>query len=136
MTIGLNLTIRNARLTQILNAIDAGAAAATLKFYTGPRPATGAAITTETLLGTLTFSDPSGSVANGVLTLNAITEDSSADADGTAAWARVEDSDLNFVMDLSVTATGGGGDIELNTTSIVTGGPIRVTSASITEGNP
>ena len=135
MAIGMASTLRNARLTEIIAAMDAGVGSATLKFYTGTRPATGAAITTETLLGTLTFADPVGTVTAGVLTFDAITEDSSADADGTATWARIQDSDLTFVMDLSVTATSGGGDIELNTTSIVTGGPIRVTSAQITEGN-
>lgn len=136
MTIGMIEALRNARLQAIVDKMDAGAGPATLKFYTGTRPATGAAITTEILLGTLTFSDPCGVVSAGVLTFSAVTEDSSADADGTATWARIQDSDLNFVMDLTVTATGGGGDIELNNVNIVTGGPIRVTSAQFTEGNP
>jgi hypothetical protein len=136
MTIGMNVTLRNARLTEIITAMDAGAGPATLSFYDGTPPATGAAITTEVLLGTLTMSYPSGTVSAGVLTLNAITEDSSADATGTASWARIVDSNVAHVMDLTVTATAGGGDIELNTVSIVIGGPIRITSAAITEGNP
>lgn len=135
MTIGLNATLRNARLNLLRDALDAGTGPGTLKIYTGPRPATGAAITTETLLATMTFSDSSAvDASSGVLTFNPITG-ANAVADGTAAWARAEDSEATFVMDLSVGATGSGTDIELNTTSIVTGGPVSVTSATITAGN-
>jgi len=136
MTIGLNATLRNARLNVIRDAIDAGTAAGTLKIYSGTRPATGAAPTaSEVLLGTLTFSDPCAPAASGgVLTFSAITG-ANAVADGTATWARASDSAGTFVMDLSVGATGSGADITLNTTAIVTGGPISVTSATITSGN-
>lgn len=137
MAIGFSTALRNSRLDAITAAIDAGAGAGTLKIYTGTRPSTGGAITSQVLLGTLTFSDPSAPAASGgVLTFNSITQDASADATGTAAWARVADSTGAFVMDMSVTATGGGGDIELNTTAVTSGGPISVTSATITEGNP
>lgn len=136
MTIGMVEALRNARLDEITAAMDAGSGAAKLRIYTGPRPATGAAITTETLLAELTFSDPSASGASGgVLTLDPITQDSSADATGTAAWARILDSDNNFVMDLSVGAAGSGADIELVSTSITTGQPVAIAAATITEGN-
>lgn len=136
MALGFATTLRSNRATQILNAIDAGATGGLLLLYTGARPATGAAITTQTLLGTLTFSTTSGTVTDGVLTFDAITADASADATGTATWFRITDSAGTFVMDGTVTATGGGGDLTLNTTSIVTGGPISVTGTKqITEGN-
>lgn len=131
----MSTTLRSARSTELLTSVDSGGAAATIKFYTGPMPATGAAITTETLLGTLTCTYPSGSVTNGVYTFSAITEDSAADATGTAVWARVETSTSVHVMDLDVTATGDGGAIEMNNISVVIGGPIRISSAVITEGN-
>jgi hypothetical protein len=134
MTIGYAVATRNARLDAINTLLNAGSGAATLKIYDGTRPATGG--TATTLLGTLTFSDPASTgAASGVLTFSAITQDSSADATGTATWARAADSAGNFVFDCSVTATGGGGDIQLNTTSITIGGPISITSASITAGN-
>lgn len=134
MALGMATTLRNARLQKIIDAIDAGAAGGKLKIYNGSRPATGGAATT--LLGTLTFSTTSAPApSGGVLTFDTITADSSADATGTATWARITDSDDNFVMDLSVGATGSGADIELSTTSIVAGGVISVTSATITEGN-
>jgi hypothetical protein len=90
----------------------------------------------ETLLAELTFSDPSAAAAaGGVLTLDPITQDSSADATGTAVWARIEDSDGTFVMDLNVGAAGSGQDIELVNTSITMGQAIGIASATITEAN-
>lgn len=136
MAVGYATTLRSNRMTQVINAIDAGASTGKLRIYTATRPATGAAITTQTLLAELSFADPCGTVTNGVLTFSALTADSSADATGTAAWARVVDSDGNFVMDMSVTATGGGGDIELNTTSILQNGLVQGTATrTLTEGN-
>jgi len=129
----VNDTIANGFATDFLAAVDADAGAGTLKFYTGTQPAgPNTAITSQTLLGTLTLSDPAGSVSGRVLTFSAITEDSSADDTGTCTWARMLDNSGDAIADFSVTATGGGGDITLNTVSIVAGGPIQVTSATIT----
>jgi hypothetical protein len=135
MAIGYATALRTTRITAVLTAIDAATGAGTGKLYSGTRPATGAAVTTQTLLATLTFSTTSGTVSNGVLTFSAITADSSADADGTATWARIADGDGNFVADLSVGATGSGADIILNNVNIVAGGEVSISSASITEGN-
>lgn len=123
---------RNAMLDQIRTAMDAGAAAATCKVYTGTQPANAdAALSGNTLLATLTFSDPSAaSAASGVLTFSAITEDASADATGTATWARIADSNGNTVFDCDAGTTGT--TIILNTASIVASGPVRITSATLT----
>lgn len=122
-------SVKNAVLTPLKDAIDAGSGAGTIKIYTGTQPTLASdAVTTQTLLGTLTFSDPCGTVATGALTMSAITQDSSADATGTATWARIADSAGNTVMDVNVSATGGGGALQLNTTSIVSGGPILISS--------
>ena len=123
------VAVRNSCLTPIRDAIDAGSGAGTCKVYTGTIPADVAtAITSQTLLGTLTFTDPCGTVATGALTMAAITQDSSADATGTATWARIADSTGAAVMDIDITSTGGGGTLQFNTTNIVIGGPILVTS--------
>lgn len=136
MTIGINTTTRNSRLTQISAAIDAGSTGGTIKIYSGTRPATGAALSGNTLLSTLTFQKPSAPApSGGVLTFSQITADTNAAATGTAAWARISDSTGAFVMDMSVTATGGGGDIQINTTTITAGGTVAVNSATITEAN-
>lgn len=106
-----------------------------MQFYTAPKPAKGAAITTQTLLGTVTFSEPAGTVAAGVLTFSVITDDSSADADGPAVWCRVLDGDSAFVMDMPVTDTNGAGPVKMPSTQIYAGGTIHVASAVLTEGN-
>ena len=125
----LRTTVKNSVLTQLNDAFSAGTSAGVLKLYTGTMRATPeTAITTQTLLGTLTFSDPAGVVADGVLTMSAITQDAAADATGTATWATVEDSNGLSVFDIDVTNTGGGGTLQLNTVNIVSGGPILVTS--------
>lgn len=125
----LRTTVKNSVLTPLNDAISAGTSAGVLKLYTGTMRATPeTAITTQTLLGTLTFSDPAGVVAGGVLTMSAITQDAAADATGTATWATVEDSNGLSVFDIDVTNTGGGGTLQLNTVNIVSGGPILVTS--------
>lgn len=134
MAFALNTTVRNNRLQQIINAIDAGSAGGTIKIYTGTRPATGGALSGNTLLGTLTFGDPCAAApSGGVLTFNSITQDSAADATGTASWARIADSDGNFVMDCNVGTSGS--DINLTSVSITVGGPITITSATITDAN-
>ena len=124
--------LKNEVLTPIKDAIDAGGAAGTISIYSGTMPATvETALTTQVRLGTLTFAFSCGTIAGGALTMGAITQDSAADATGTAAWARVVDSTGAAVMDLNVTVTGGGGALTMNTTSIVAGGPILITSLVI-----
>lgn len=135
MGLALSDTIRTARGNVILEAIDAGPGPGTMAFYTDPQPAKGAAITTQTLLGTVTFSDPAGTVESGVITLGLITDDSNADADGVATWVRVSDSNGDFVMDMTATNNAGAGPVKMPNTQIYAGGLIRVSSAVFTEGN-
>ena len=125
--------VKNSALDTVKAAIDAGAGAGTIKVYTGTQPTTAAdAIVAQVLLGTLTFSDPCGTSASGTLTMSAITQDSAADATGTATWARIADSTGATVCDVDVTATGGGGTLQFNTTSFVIGGPILISAFTIT----
>lgn len=130
MALGLATGLRNARL----DAITAFAgASAKLRIYSGSRPATGG--TATTLLAELTLNATFAPAASGgVLTLNAITGDTSADSTGTATWARIVKSDgTTHVADCSVGTSGS--DINLATTSLVSGAAVNVTSATITEGN-
>jgi hypothetical protein len=130
MTVGMVAGLRNARADAITTfAGNSGK----LRIYSGTRPATGG--TATTLLAELTCNATfAPSASGGVLTLNAITQDSSADATGTATWARLLKSDgTTIVLDCSVGTSGA--DINLNTTSIVTGAAVSVTSAVLTEGN-
>lgn len=132
-TVRFATAVKNSMLTPIRDAIDAGAGAGTVKIYTSPMATLPSdAISTQTLLGTLTFSDPSGATpSGGVFTASAITQDSSADATGTAVWARIADSTGTVVVDVDITATGLGGAMQMNTTSIVIGGPILITALTV-----
>ena len=128
----LSTTARNALANAIKTAIDAGSAGGTIKIYDGSQPATpqDAPTGSNHLLATLTFGDPSfGTAAVGVITANAIAQVNAA-LTGTAAWARIADSDGTAIMDVDVGTSGA--TINLNTTSIVSGGPVSITSATIT----
>jgi hypothetical protein len=144
MPISFSTALRNARAQQTLDALDAANNPGSIKYYTAPKPATGATITTQTLLGSTELSQPSGTVADGKLTFNNITDDIAADADGDIAWARGADGDGNFVLDgdcgLDLTqAEIDAGDkpavFIFNTLVAKAGGTIRVASAVLTEGN-
>lgn len=130
MSVGMVTALRNSRLDAITTFAGASGK---LRIYSGARPATGGAITT--LLAELTLNATFAPAASGgVLTLNAITQDSSADSTGTATWARIFKSDgTTIVLDCSVGTSAA--DIILNTTSIVAAAAVACTSATITEGN-
>jgi hypothetical protein len=124
------VSIRNAMLDTITTRAGASAL---LRIYDGTRPATGG--TATTLLAELTCNATfAPAAASGVLTLNAITQDSSANASGTATWFRIVKADgTSFVMDGNVGTSGS--DLNLTTTTIVITQPVSVTSFAITEGN-
>lgn len=130
MTVAYATTLRNGMLDQITSAAGGSAL---LRIYDGSRPATGG--TATTLLAELTCNATFAPAASGgVLTLNSITQDSSANASGTATWFRIVTSGGTFVLDGSVSTSGS--DLNLTTTTIVATQPVSVSSFSITEGNP
>lgn len=131
MALAYAVSVRNSALDTITTGAGASAL---LRIYDGTRPATGGAATT--LLAELTCNATFAPAASGgVLTLNAITQDSSANATGTATWFRIVKADgTTHVMDGNVGTSGS--DLNLTTTSIVSGQPVSVTSFVITEGNP
>lgn len=131
MALGLNETLRNNQLDEITTRAGASAL---LRIYDGTRPATGG--TATNLLAELTCNATfAAAAASGVLTLNAITADSSANATGTATWFRiVQSGGATHVLDGNVGTSGS--DLNLNSTSITVGGTVSITSFTITAGNP
>ena len=128
-------TMIDARKNSMLDTFTAGIGASpVLRIYdaTGGVPANAnTALGSQVLLGTLTFSAvPFPAAATGTLTANAITQDSAADATGTAAFYRILNS-AGTVTYAQGTVGTSGADLNLNTTSIVLGGPISVTSLTI-----
>jgi hypothetical protein len=131
MAIAYSTAIRNGMM-DFITTMAGGSAL--LRIYDGSRPATGGPATN--LLAELTCNATFAPAASGgVLTLNAITQDSSANATGTATWFRIVKSDgTTLVMDGSVGTSGS--DLNLTTTSIIAAQPLSVTSFVLTEGNP
>lgn len=120
----------NAAVNPLVALLNGG----TLNIYTGTQP-TGpdTAITSQTLLATLTFSATAfGNAEDGVATANAIVS-GTAVATGTATWARMLSSGSVAEVDCSVGTSGA--DINLNTTSIVSGATVAVTSFTVTLPN-
>lgn len=130
---GYSTTIRAGRLQFVADTIDGGAGPGLLRVYDGTRPATGGSATT--LLAELTLSDPCATVSGTTLTFSSITADASANATGTATWGRIVTSAGTFCVDVSVSATGGGGEFQLSSTSITAGQQVTCTSGTITAGN-
>lgn len=134
MALSFTSTLRNNRADEITNALGNGAL---LRIYGGSVPLdVSASLGSATLLAELTCGTPfASSAAGGALVLNAITQDSSANATGTASFFRLATSGGSAVIQGTVTATGGGGDLTLNTTSISSGAAVSITSFTIVEGN-
>lgn len=121
-------TLRNNVLDEITSRAGASAV---LRIYSGTQP-TGSGDTPgaeTTILAQLTCNATfAPAAAAGVLTLNSITSDSSANASGTATWFRIYQSDATtWVMDGDVTTTAvGTGDLQLDDTVIVLGGTVAL----------
>lgn len=129
MAVGLATTARNASNDAIVGAMGASPK---VRIYSGTRPATGG--TATTLLAELAMSaTPAPASSSGVVTFNAISNDTSADASGTPTWARILTSGNTPILDCS--AAVGSGDINFNA-AIVIGGVVSITSMTMTDGNP
>lgn len=137
-----NTTLSNAAAKAaadaIVDLIDVGTTNANgkLRIYDGTQPANpDVAVTTQNLLAELDLSNPAfGAAADGdpggLATANSITDDSSADATGTASWFRVVDRDENAIIDGSVGTSGA--DLNLGSVSITSGQAVSITSWTVT----
>jgi hypothetical protein len=123
-----------AALDAVADRADAGAGAATLEIREGAQPADADDAATGTVLATFTLNDPAFDAASGgscALDVDPAISDT-ADASGTAGWFRIKDSNGVTVVDGDITATGGGGDIELDNTSINSGQTVNITGYTLT----
>jgi len=122
----ISTSVRNTMCNAFVDAIDSGSTNPNgkLRIYTSGF---------SVLLAELDFSLPAfGAASNGVATAAAIAQEQSAPASGAAAVFRIVDRAGSTVAEGTVTATGGGGDLQLNTTSIVQFDIVSITSATIT----
>jgi hypothetical protein len=107
---------------------------AIIRIYDGTQPANAnTAISTQTLLVSLTISGAFGTDSNGTLTFSTINS-GTAVASGTAGFFRIVKSDgTTVVMDGSIGTSSA--DLVLNTTTIATNDTVAITSGTIVRGN-
>lgn len=134
MPLQFSTTVRNARLDAIETTVGASAI---LRIRTGSVPANCAAADAGTVLATLNLpSDWMAAASGGTKSLSGTWQDSSADATGTAAHFRLYDSTGSTChIQGTVTATGGGGDMTVDSVSFTSGQQFTVTSFTVTDGN-
>ena len=134
MALQFSAAVRNARLDAIETAIGTSAV---LKIRTGSAPADVATADSGTVLATLSLpSDWMAAAASGSKAKSGTWQDASADATGTAAHFRLYASDGTTAhLQGTVTATSGGGDMEVDNTSFAAGQSFTVTTFTLTDGN-
>lgn len=131
MATRLGVSAQNASVAGITALLNGG----TVQIRTGSQPATVGTAATGTLLGTLTLSATAfGAPTSGTASANAITGDTSADASGTAGWFRAISSGATAIIDGTITASGGGGEMIISNVNVVAGGTLDISSWSITQG--
>lgn len=134
MAVQLSTTVRNARLDQLETAIGTSAI---LKIRTGAAPADCGTADSGTVLATLNLpSDWMAAASGGTKAKTGTWQDASADNTGTAAHFRIYDSGgTTCHVQGTVTVTGGGGDMTLDSVSITAAQSITINSFTLTDGN-
>ena len=134
MALQLSTTVRNALLDAIETAIGTSAV---LKIRTGAVPANPAAADAGSVLATISLpSDWMAAASGGSKSLSGSWSDNSADATGTAAHFRLYASDgTTCHKQGTVTLTGNGGDMTLDSLSFTAGQQFSVTGFTLTAPN-
>ncbi len=131
MAFQYSVTVRNALLDSIETTIST---APTLEIRSGAAPANCAAADTGTVLATMTLpSDWMAAASAGAKALAGSWQDASADATGTAGHFRIKAGATCHIQG-SVTATGGGGDMTLDSVSIAASQQVTITAFTLTAG--
>ena len=124
-------SLAGAQGTAVATAIGSNAI---LEVRSGAAPATADTAASGTLLCTVTVPGSWTSATNSGVTTVTSGDPVAVDpvASGTAGHARLKTSGGSTMLDCTVTATGGGGDIQLGSTTITTGvkldiGPVVLT---------
>lgn len=135
MAFQFSTAVRNAALDAIETTIGTSAV---LKIRSGSAPATVATADSGTVLATMNLpSDWLAAASSGSKSKSGTWEDTSADAGAptNAGHFRIYASDgTTCHMQGTITATGGGGDMTLDSISITAGQAITITSFTITAG--
>jgi hypothetical protein len=134
MAFQYSTAVRNATLDAIESTTGTSAR---LYLYTGTVPATCATAASGTLLNSLTYSLPSdwlAAASGGTKSINGLWSIAGSVA-GTAGYFRILDSTGTTVhIQGTVTATGGGGDMTLDSVSIGLNQVCTITAFTLTAG--
>lgn len=130
----LSVAVRNARLDAIETAIGTSPI---LRIRTGSAPADCSEPDSGTVLATLNLpSDWLAAASGGSKAKSGTWEDTSADATGVAAHFRIYDSGGSVChLQGTITATSGGGDLEVDNPSLASGQTFTITGFTLTDGN-
>jgi hypothetical protein len=133
MALQFSVALRNAQLDAIETVISTSPL---MTIRTGAPPADCAAANSGTPLASLALpSDWMATAAGGIKVKAGIWQDT-ADANGVAGHWRIHDTAGTIChMQGTVTATGGGGDLEVDNTSFAVSQQFTVNTFSITAGN-
>ncbi len=133
MALQHSVAVRNAQLDAIETTIGTSAI---LEIRSGAPPADCATADSGTLLASMTLpSDWLAAAASGSKSKSGTWSDASANAAGTAGHFRIKDSTgTTCHQQGTVTATGGGGDMTLDNTSIAVAQPVTITGYTLTAG--
>jgi hypothetical protein len=134
MALQFSAAVRDAENDAIETAVGVSAV---LKIRTGAPPANVATADSGTVLATLTLpSDWMAASSAGAKAKSGTWQDTSADAAGTAAHFRIYASNGTTAhIQGTVTASGGGGDLTLDNTSIALAQTVTITGFTLTSGN-
>ncbi len=133
MPFQFSVSARNAALDAIETATGASPI---LRIRTGAPPANAAAARTGTVLATMNLpADWLAAASGGSKALAGTWQDLAAEAAGTAGHFEIMDAGGTVChIQGNVTATGGGGDMEIQNTSIAVGQQITVSAFTLTAG--
>lgn len=133
MAIQMSVARRTARATASETSIGT---APKVQIRTGAQPANCATAASGTLLAEFTLASDWSTQASGVLTFSGVPLSATAVGTGTAAHYRINDSAGTTCHEQgTITATGGGGDMTIDNTSIATGQTVQITGWTQTEAN-
>ena len=132
MTVSYREATENSRLTQVVT--DAGATA-WFQTWSGAVPATPIAAPAGSLLASCSMSATIGTVTGGVLTLNAIADDTTANGTGVPTFCRIATTETGTTTGIAqMSAAVGSGDVNFDA-SITAGATVSITaSGTITHG--
>ena len=124
--IQISTELNDYRLNAVVNFLAIGTQNASVRIYSGVRPALGAPPTGD-LLATIVLVEPIGEVEDGLLSITP-TDEALIETGGVATWARIVNGDGALAWDCDVSGLDGTGELRLPSTTLYAGGYTRIVS--------